>query len=321
MNNDNKILETPYNPKQHVEYRDGKKITMNNGNKVLETPYNPKQHVEYKDGEKVITTYNLKDLCIFCGKNPMKIQNKEDFLGLIKKRALYCPNCGVEFEINNDKYKLINLKDKNNNIWVKYHGKNLCGEEWLNIINDGHYNENNLKSENNKFCPKCGALVSSNAIFCGKCGGKLEEYNIESESFNISFYNNISSLQTYEKEIHELESQYQSKEKIALEIIEKRFTPPQLTYDRFIGMINNCNQIFYKQLKSATDIIEVATKHVPKVDDELKKRLDTLKSLIKKLDDLIAELIINSDDQSYSNEVKDLLEEMQDLVDSIKEYH
>ncbi|MDR3222404.1 MAG: hypothetical protein LBT66_01525 [Methanobrevibacter sp.] len=179
----------------------------------------------------------------------------------------------------------------------------------------------NYKYVKNENCPKCGALVSSNAIFCGKCGCKLEEDNLEPESIKTSFSNNIPSLKTYEKEIHELESIYQSKEKIALEIIEKRFTPPQLTYDRFIGIINNCNQIFYKQSESARNIIEVATKHVPKIDEELKKRLNTLKSLIEKLDDLITELAINSDDQSYSTEVKDLLEEMQDLVDSIKEYN
>jgi hypothetical protein len=43
----------------------------------------------------------------------MNIQNKEDLLGLIKKEVLHCPNCGAEFEMNNDKYKLINLNKKN----------------------------------------------------------------------------------------------------------------------------------------------------------------------------------------------------------------
>ncbi|MDR3291239.1 MAG: M48 family metallopeptidase [Methanobrevibacter sp.] len=44
-----------YDPEQHVEYKDGKKISLNNGNKVLKTSYNPKRHVEYKGGEKITT--------------------------------------------------------------------------------------------------------------------------------------------------------------------------------------------------------------------------------------------------------------------------
>jgi flagellar biosynthesis GTPase FlhF len=80
----------------------------------------------------------------------MNIQNKEDLLGLIKKEVLHCPNCGAEFEMNNDKYKLINFNDKNNNIWIKYHEKSLYEEEWLNIICGGISNEEKKKINEEK---------------------------------------------------------------------------------------------------------------------------------------------------------------------------
>ena len=150
-----------------------------------------------------------------------------------------------------------------------------------------------------------------------------EEDNLEPESIKITFPKNASSLETYEKQIQELESLYQIKEKIAFELIEKHFPPPQITYDRFIGVINSCNLIFYKQTESSLNIINMTTTYTPKVDAELKKKVDILKSLIEKIDELTNELAINlsnSDEQSYSDEVKDLLDDMKKLIDSVKEY-
>jgi len=151
----------------------------------------------------------------------------------------------------------------------------------------------------------------------------IEENNLKSKSINPTISNNILSLKVYEKQIQELESLYKIKEKFAIELIEKRFTPPQLTYDRFIGVIDSCNQIFYEQVESASNIIEVATEHTPRIDEEIKKKLSTLKSLIETIDELTNELAINlsnSSEEFYSDEVKYLLDDMKNLVDSIKEY-
>jgi len=149
----------------------------------------------------------------------------------------------------------------------------------------------------------------------------FKEDNLDPKSINIPISNSISSLKNYEKQAHELENLYKIKEKIALELIEKRFTPPQITYDKFIGIINSCNHIFYNQSKSALDIIKVSTSHTSRVDEELKKKLDILKSIIKKVDELTNELAINlSNTEQSSDDVKDLLEDMEKLVDSVKEY-
>jgi len=149
-----------------------------------------------------------------------------------------------------------------------------------------------------------------------------DENNINVESINLDFSTNMSSLKTYEKRINELKKLYLIKEKIAQELIEKRFSPPQITYDRFMDAVDKCSVLFYDHADSALNIIRVATGHTPKVDEELKKKLDILKSIVGKIDELTNELAINlnNSEQSYSEEVKDLLEDMQKLVDSVKEY-
>ena len=128
--------------------------------------------------------------------------------------------------------------------------------------------------------------------------------------------------ESFKTEIYELENQYQSKEKTAIEQIEKRFTPPQITYSRFIGLIEACNLNFNKQKETALNIIEIGTIKTPKADEELKKRLDALKSITEKLEDLSIELAITSGEsgEKSSDEVEFLLEDMEKLIDSVKDY-
>ncbi|MCL2156398.1 MAG: protease Lon-related BREX system protein BrxL [Methanobrevibacter sp.] len=149
------------------------------------------------------------------------------------------------------------------------------------------------------------------------------EHNLESEPISSTFSKNLESLKIYESQIHELKNLYENKEKIARDLIEKCFSPPQMSYDRFIDELDSYNILFYNQAESALKIIEANVGYTPKVDDELKKRLNTLKSFVEKIDELNIELAIklsNSSEESYSGEIEDLLEDMQKLVDSVKEY-
>lgn len=133
------------------------------------------------------------------------------------------------------------------------------------------------------------------------------------------FSKNNSTLQIYKKQIQELESEYRAKEKLAHDLIKKYFPPPQITFDRFISEIDKHSQTFYNQAISALNLIE-DTIYTEKIEEEVKNQLDTLKSLLKKLDDLINELAINSGKLSSHDEVEDVMDDMQDLIDSIKNY-
>ena len=172
---------------------------------------------------------------------------------------------------------------------------------------------------------------------------KKERLKKEKETIKLAFNENISVLKAYEKQVQELENIYQLKEKIAIEQIKKHFSPKEITYDRFIEALSSCKQTFYKQVESAHNILNIATDtlekldlenidlttwntiaantgHTKKVDEELKKRLNTIKSIMEQINELTHEFAINSGKESYSGEIEDLLNEMEKLIDSVKEY-
>ncbi|GAA5818030.1 MAG: Psudogene of putative outer membrane protein pmp20 precursor [Methanobrevibacter sp. CfCl-M3] len=138
----------------------------------------------------------------------------------------------------------------------------------------------------------------------------------------------IQSLKNYEEQIQDLKEKYQDKEAIARKKIKECFPPPQMTYDRFIDEIDMWNEVFINQVESALsmidmDLIGMASEHVEKVEDELKKRLDTMKSFVEKIEELIVEVLFNSansNEKSVAGEVEELLDDMQKVINSVKEY-
>ena len=69
--------------------------------------------------------------------------------------------------------------------------------------------------------------------------------------------------------------------------------------------------------------MNLATEHTPKIDKEIGSKIDVLKSLIEKIDSLSNELIVNigeSESQTDEN-VKNIIEDMENLIDSVDEYN
>jgi RecJ-like exonuclease len=197
-------------------------------------------------------------------------------------------------------------------------GMILSQGDWRKpMIGFTHIDEKNLK-----ISLRCSRLLAYDGMHFGNIirkiaksvGGNGGGHSVACGAYISSdkkdeFFSNLNQSLDGLKQIHELESQYQSKEKSVREIIKKCFPPNNLDYWMFIGKIKKCSQIVYKQKESALNMSEVGTVNRPKIDGEDEKRLNTLKSYIKKLD-LITELPINSDDQSYFSKVKDLLNGM-----------
>lgn len=131
----------------------------------------------------------------------------------------------------------------------------------------------------------------------------------------------LESLRKYQKEIEELKVVYDAKEDVVKGLIEKRFQPPQITYDRFMSTINKCHELFYMEADSALNITRLAAEDTPRVDEEIEHKIETLKSLIDQIEDLTNELVINISSDSKSNDdVKDLIDDMENLIESVKEY-
>lgn len=123
----------------------------------------------------------------------------------------------------------------------------------------------------------------------------------------------------YQSKLNALRAEYDTKEKHLRDLIAKRFEPPQLTYNRFITAVDNCTSIFNEKADSIQSIIDLASDDSKRVDDEIKSRMEVLESLIDKIDDLTDELVLSMN-KSDDVDVKDLLGDMEDLIDSVKSY-
>ncbi|WP_407393087.1 hypothetical protein [Methanobrevibacter sp.] len=131
----------------------------------------------------------------------------------------------------------------------------------------------------------------------------------------------LESLKKYKTEVHNLKVLFDLKEEIVKDLIEKRFEPPQITYDKFISMIDTSHKLFYNQHDSALNIIKFAAEDTPRVESEIQNKIDSMHKIINLLEDLTNELVINiNDDGESTEEVKNLLEEMENLIGSVKEY-
>ncbi len=132
----------------------------------------------------------------------------------------------------------------------------------------------------------------------------------------------IPAFKFYEKQFNELAEIFPQKEKSTLDLIEQRFAPPQLTYTRFKGVVDDSHETFYSQLNAGQKILELSTEYSTKVEDELKSKLVVLNSIIQGLDKLSEELIVNiSQIESESDdELNQLFEEFSRVTGSVRAY-
>ena len=91
-------------------------------------------------------------------------------------------------------------------------------------------------------------------------------------------------------QIEEIKENYFSKEKMARDLVEERFTPPQITYDKFISVIDKSTKLFTNELETIEELINLNPNE--KINIEIDKRINILYSLTEKMEDLSNELIL-----------------------------
>ena len=150
----------------------------------------------------------------------------------------------------------------------------------------------------------------------------VKEVKIEEETISENSEGVISVFKFYEKQFNELERIYPKKEKNTMELIEKRFAPPQLTYSRFKRVVDDSHETFYSQLNAGYSILELSTEYSTKVEDELKNKLIVLNSIIKGLDKLAEELVLNISqvDTESDDEIDNLFDEFKRATRSVSAY-
>ena len=129
----------------------------------------------------------------------------------------------------------------------------------------------------------------------------------------------IPEFENYKAKISTLNAEFDAKDKVARELIEKRFQPPQLTYTRFISLVDKSRKLFVRESESAMNILNLATEDSPRVDSEIKSKISMLKAIISKMDDLTNELVLTMD-SADDGDVDVLIDDMEDVIGSIKDY-
>ena len=189
------------------------------------------------------------------------------------------------------------------------------------------------------FCIYCGFKLFPEDHFCPNCGKKLDEADVKpNNTFNTTTSNTTSNTTStttnttsnttsknysyYKKQVEELKKTYETKEEKVLELLEKKFPNGQMTYGRFRGEVDVCRVNFFKEAEAAENMINLSDGYSEKIADALKEKISTLQSIVAKMNDLQSELIIsisNGDDGS-NEEIDNLIKEMNDLIDSVKDY-
>ena len=131
----------------------------------------------------------------------------------------------------------------------------------------------------------------------------------------------VESLKRYEKKVNNLKVVFEVKEEVVRDLIEKRFAPPQLTYDKFINIVDSAHKLFYRQADAASSIINLAAEDTPRVQDEIESKISSMNTIIDQIERLTNELVINiSNETGAGEDVANLLDDMENLIDSVKDY-
>lgn len=185
------------------------------------------------------------------------------------------------------------------------------------------------------FCIYCGFKLFPEDHFCPNCGKKLDEADVKpNNTFNTTTRNTTSTTTTttsnttsqnysyYKKQVEDLKKTYETKEGKVLELLERKFPNGQMSYGRFRGEVDVCRVNFFKEAEAAENMINLSDEYSEKIANALKEKIKTLQSIVSKMNDLQSELIIsisNGDDGS-DQEIDNLIKEMNDLIDSVKDY-
>ena len=129
----------------------------------------------------------------------------------------------------------------------------------------------------------------------------------------------VREFDAYEKQLDDLKNEYYQKDSRARELIEQKFQPPQMTYTQFISVVDSSTRLFNQEADNISNIIRLANEDSPKIESEIKSKFNTLNSISDKMDGLIDELVLSLDPTSI-DDVDGLLGDMENLIDSIKNY-
>lgn len=123
----------------------------------------------------------------------------------------------------------------------------------------------------------------------------------------------------YKNRLDGLKKTYAKKDVKAREMIEKKFTPPQITYTKFISTVDSSTQVFNQEAEELANLLELGDEDSQRIVTEIERKFGVLETIVGKMDDLINELVISLD-STNDDEVENLFDDMEHIIGSIKDY-
>lgn len=130
----------------------------------------------------------------------------------------------------------------------------------------------------------------------------------------------IPQFRAYNTQITGLKDTFNQKEENITNLINQRFNDGELSYDRFMTVINSCHKIFYHHADSALSIIGLASDYSERLEEAVKEKISILESINDEMNNLIEELILHDGDDGSEEELDELFGNMDNLINSVKDY-
>ena len=116
-----------------------------------------------------------------------------------------------------------------------------------------------------------------------------------------------------------LKQEFNLKIKKLKKLIVEDFTDSKTTQDYFMGHIDYCEKIFNEKLAIINKIIEFESDDIEFIENQIENNVEALKLIIEKINDLSNEIIASIGSMN-KKEIENVLEEMDNLINSVREY-
>ena len=150
----------------------------------------------------------------------------------------------------------------------------------------------------------------------------MADNDIKRKLKDIDFDTEFKSLDLYKEVLFELNQEFFFKKGELSKLIESKYDYSNYNYDRLLNIVNNLEEIFNKEYKSTLSIIKLSYKNNVVIDQVLKSKIKSLKSIIDKTSALYDDLVLNlnlSDSNTNQNNIS-VVKSMDSLIDSVKYY-
>lgn len=146
--------------------------------------------------------------------------------------------------------------------------------------------------------------------------GQYVAYNeLNKNKNNIRYDLNIND------NITNLNKIYKSYELRVRQLVNRKFDVNSLTNKKIISNIDNWTEIFNENSESLSNLLSLDKKHTMKYQNEITTKLSLLKQIIDKMGKLEVSIVLNLDKNKIGdNEIKEVVEDMEKIINTIPKY-